>query len=201
VNLPSQFAALAPKVREFFEQKAFGQTVDLSDAVVVKAMGTPVAHYVCADVFSKALKKLTIAEQEPTLLEPERMLSGCQPFPWSRPVWEGVKTVFNLVPCDNNFERDFAKFLDAATDVEAYSKLPQLFGFSIEYKDGVMNLRSYYPDFVALDQKGTRWLLETKGAETGDVAHKDAAATQCQLYREVSASEAWYNPRRGGTHG
>ena len=88
VKLPSQFAALAPKVREFFEQKAFGQTVDLSDPVVVKAMGTPVAHYVCVDVFSKALKKMTIAEQEPKLLEPERLLSTCQPFPWSRPVWE-----------------------------------------------------------------------------------------------------------------
>ena len=60
-------------------------------------------------MFSKALKKLTIAEQEPTLLEAERMLSTCQPFPWSRPVWDGVKTVFNLVPCDNYFERDFAK--------------------------------------------------------------------------------------------
>src|SRR5580700_2176476 len=64
VKLPSQFAALAPKVKEFFEQKAFGQTVDLSDIVVVRAMGTPVAHYVCVDVFSKALKKLTISEQE-----------------------------------------------------------------------------------------------------------------------------------------
>lgn len=29
-----------------------------------------------------------------------------------------------------------------------------------------MNLRSYYPDFAAVDEKGTRWLLETKGAET-----------------------------------
>jgi hypothetical protein len=29
-------------------------------------MSTPVAHFVCVDVFSKALKKLTIAEQEPT---------------------------------------------------------------------------------------------------------------------------------------
>lgn len=72
-KLPSQFAALAPKVREFFEQKAFGQPVDLSDPTVVKAMGTPVAHYVCVDVFSKALKKLAIAEQEPMLLEP----NGC----------------------------------------------------------------------------------------------------------------------------
>jgi type III restriction enzyme len=178
VKLPSQFAALAPKVREFFEQKAFGQTVDLSDSVVVKAMGTPVAHYVCVDVFSKALKKMTIAEQEPMLLEPERLLSTCQPFPWSRPVLEDARTVFNLVPCDNNFEREFAKFLNNASDVTRFAKLPQPFGFAIDYTDGVMNLRSYYPDFVAVDTKGTRWLLETKGAETGEVAHKDIAAAQ-----------------------
>jgi type III restriction enzyme len=178
VKLPSQFAALAPKVREFFEQKAFGQTVDLSDSVVVKAMGTPVAHYVCVDVFSKALKKLTIAELEPKLLEPERLLSTCVPFPWSRPVLEDARTVFNLVPCDNNFEREFAKFLNNATDVTRFAKLSQPFGFAIDYTDGSMNLRSYYPDFVAVDDKGTRWLLETKGAETGEVAHKDVAAAQ-----------------------
>jgi type III restriction enzyme len=178
VKLPSQFAALAPKVREFFEEKAFGQTVDLSDHEVVKAMSTPVAHYVCVDVFSKELKQLTIAEQEPTLLEPERILSSCQPFPWSRQVWEGVKTVFNLVPCDNSFERAFAKFLDNAKDVQAFAKLPQAFGFSIEYTDGAMNLRSYYPDFAVVDSGGVRWLLETKGAETDDVSHKDAAAKQ-----------------------
>jgi type III restriction enzyme len=178
VKLPSQFAALAPKVREFFELKAFGQEVDLSDAVVVKAMSTPVAHYVCVDVFSKELKKLTIAEQEPVLVEPGRTLSGCQPFPWSRPIWEGVHTVFNLVPCDNEFEREFAKFLDNAPDVAAFAKLPQPFGFSIEYTDGAMNLRSYYPDFVAVDRQDIHWLLETKGVETGEVPHKVVAAQQ-----------------------
>lgn len=62
--------------------------------------------------------------------------------------------------------------------MEAFAKLPQPFGFSIEYTDGNMNLRSYYPDFVAVNDHGTRWLLETKGMETDDVAHKDAAATQ-----------------------
>ncbi len=53
VKLPSQFAVLAPKVREFFEEKAFGEHVDLSEMSVVRAMSTPVAHYVCVDVFSK----------------------------------------------------------------------------------------------------------------------------------------------------
>ena len=39
-----------------------------------------------------------------------------------------------------------------------------------------MNLRSYYPDFVAVDTEGTHWLIETKGAETAEVVHKDLAA-------------------------
>jgi type III restriction enzyme len=170
VKLPSQFAALAPKVREFFEEKAFGQWVDLDDMNTVRAMSTPVAHYVCVDVFSKTLKELTIAEQEPQLLEPARMLSGCAPLPWSRPVWEGTKTVFNLVPCDNQFEREFARFLDSAEDVTAFAKLPQPFGFSIDYTDSGMNLRSYYPDFAAIDTKQIHWILETKGAEDLEVS-------------------------------
>lgn len=41
-----------------------------------------------------------------------------------------------------------------------------------------MNLRSYYPDFVAVDTDGRHWLLETKGAETSEVVYKDSAATQ-----------------------
>jgi type III restriction enzyme len=178
VKLPAQFAALAPKVRDFFEQKAFGHPADLNDHTVVRAMSTPVAHYVCVDVFKKALQALTIDEQVPQLLEPARMLSACQPFPWSRAIWEGRKCVFNMVPCDNEFEREFAKFLDNASDVKAFSKLPRAFGFTIEYTDTAMNLRNYEPDFVAIDEKGTHWILETKGQENVDVLRKDVAASR-----------------------
>lgn len=193
VKLPAQFAALAPKVREFFEHKAFGQTVDLEDAVTVRAMSTNTAQYVCLDVFTKALRSLTIEEQEPQLLEPARMLSSCAPFPWSRPVWEGAKTVFNLVPCDNDFEREIAKFLDGAPDVKALAKLPQPFGFSIEYTDAAMNLKSYYPDFVAVDTDGVHWLLEPKGQENVDVARKDAAAMRwCENASKLAGAEWRY---------
>jgi len=195
VKLPSQFAALAPKVREFFEAKAFGHLVDLNELATVKAMSTAVAHYVCVDVFKKALGGLAIEEQTPALLEPARMLSTCQPFPWSRPVWEGRKCVFNLVPCDNEFERDFAKFLDSdnAPDVRAFAKLPIAFGFAIEYTDGAMNLKSYYPDFVAVDNDGTYWLLETKGQETSDVPRKDAAALRwCENASKLTGSSWKY---------
>jgi type III restriction enzyme len=176
VKLPAQFAAIAPKVREFFELKAFGHVVDLNDPITVKGMSTNTAQYVCVDIFKKSLSALTIEERQPQLLEPPRMLSTCQPFPWSRPVWEGAKTVFNLVPCDNDFEREFAKFLDGCSDVRAFAKLPQIFGFSIEYTDAAMNLKSYFPDFVAIDDGETHWLLEAKGQENIDVIRKDAAA-------------------------
>jgi type III restriction enzyme len=178
VKLPAQFAAIAPKVREFFELKAFGHVVDLDSPVTVKAMSTNTSQFVCVDIFKKMLLSLTIEEQQPQLLDQGRMLSTCQPFPWSRPVWEGVKTVFNLVPCDNDFEREFAKFLDGCSDLRAFAKLPQIFGFSIEYTDAAMNLKSYFPDFVAIDDEGTHWLLEAKGQENIDVIRKDNAATR-----------------------
>jgi type III restriction enzyme len=178
VKLPSQFASLAPKVREFFEEKAFGKTVALDDKAVIGAMSTNVAHFVCVQTFKRALLGLTIEEQKPELLEPNRMLSSMEPFPWSRPVWEGQRCILNLVPCDNAFERTFAKFLDGVSDVAAYSKLPQPFGFAIEYADPNMSLRAYYPDFVAKDITGTHWLIETKGQETAEVQTKDQAATR-----------------------
>ena len=39
-----------------------------------------------------------------------------------------------------------------------------------------MNLRSYYPDFVARDSTGQHWLIETKGMESAEVSQKDSAA-------------------------
>jgi type III restriction enzyme len=178
VKLPSQFAVLAPKVREFFELKAFGREVDLDSRATIKAMSTPVAHYVCLDIFKKELLALSIEERQPELLEPKRLLSSTPPFPWSRPIWEGQRTVFNLVPCDNDFERTFARFLDGAPDVTRFAKLPRPFGFAIEYTDAAVNLRYYYPDFVAVDVNATHWLLETKGQESAEVVFKDRAATE-----------------------
>jgi len=176
VKLPSQFAAVAPKVGEFFQRKAFGKTVNLEDQATIKAMSTNVAHYVCVQTFKKALLGKAIAEQQPQLLGPDRPLSTAPPFPWSRLVYEARKSVFNLVACANEFEKAFAKFLDGAEDVKAFAKIPEVFGFAIDYTEGG-NLRSYYPDFAAVDTAGVYWLLETKGQETAEVKYKDQAAT------------------------
>src|SRR5260370_5712033 len=51
VKLPSQFASLAPKVREFLERKAFGESVDLNGVGMVKAISSNVAAYVTVSTF------------------------------------------------------------------------------------------------------------------------------------------------------
>ena len=78
---------------------------------------------------------------------------------------------------DNEFERQFGQFLQDAPDVKSFAKLPRRFGFTIEYTDSATNLRYYEPDFVAVDLDGSRYVIETKGQENIDVAHKDRAAT------------------------
>ena len=177
IRFPSQFAALAPLVRDYFEFKAFGKRVDLTDPLVIKAMGSKLSEYVCVDVLAKLLQKLTLEQAAPTVSHPSRTLSSTPPFPWSQVICEATKTIFNLVACDNDFEKRFAKFLDNAKDIMAFAKLPEAFAFCIEYTDSANNIRYYYPDFVAIDIKGINWILETKGQEDEKVRFKDIAAT------------------------
>jgi len=176
VKLPSQFSVLVPKVREFLENKAFGGKVELNDPTMVKAIGSNVAQYVTVKTFVEALRKIAVAELEPQPLEAGRALSETPAFPWSRPTIAAKKCVFNLVPCDNEFEKDFARFLDRAEDISRFAKLPEQFGFAIEYTDSKANLRYYEPDFVALAGDGTHYVVETKGLEDVNVVNKDRAA-------------------------
>jgi len=176
LKLPAQFSALAPKVWDFFQKRAFGEKVNMESSTIVQAMNHRVSGYVVLDVFGRALKEKIIEQLEPTIEGENRLLSSLEPFAFSRPVLEARKCVLNLVPCDNDFEYAFAKFLDSAKDVYAFSKLPQQFGFTIEYTDNNANLRYYYPDFVVKTDLGEMWLVETKGQESLEVIFKDRAA-------------------------
>ncbi len=176
VKLPSQFAALAPKVREFLATKAFGRAVELEGAEMIQAISSNVARFVTVDLFVKALRALVVEEQVPRVVAARR-ISETLPFPYSRTnAFAASKTIFNLAACDNEFEERFARFLQDARDVTAFAKLPSQFGFAIEYTDSAASLRYYEPDFAAILADGSHRLIETKGREDPDVAHKDRAA-------------------------
>lgn len=191
VKLPSQFAALAPKVREFFQLRAFGKPVDLEDPQILKAMSRNAAAYVVTKVFAAALKAVLVESAIPQLSQPARSLSTCPPFATSKEIYTAKKSVFNGIPCDNKLERAFADFLDHAADVAAFAKLPEPFGFAIEYVDQAANMRYYYPDFVVRLETGEHWLVETKGAETVEVAYKDRAATLWCENATLLTGTAW----------
>jgi type III restriction enzyme len=191
LKLPSQFASLAPKVREFFQRKAFGREVNLEDKAVVKAMSSNVAYFVTVKTFVAALRDKLILQQQPQLAGENRSLSQTPPFPYSRPTLKASKTVFNLVPCDNEFEKEFAKFLEDAPDVVRFAKLPSQVGFAIEYTDGASNLRYYEPDFVAVSEDGRNLILETKGQEGTEVPYKNRAAMLWCEYATQLTGQMW----------
>jgi type III restriction enzyme len=189
LKLTAQFSVLAPKITEFFQRKAFGEPVDLHDPAIISAMNRNVTLYVVKETFCKVLREQIVEEVEPQLVTPARLLSSMQPFPYSRPVYEAKKCVLNVVPCDNEFEKAFAKFLDQAGDVVAFCKLPDLFGFVIPYTDTSANLRNDRPDFVVVLSNGEHWIVETKGQENVDVARKDkAAALWCENATELTGT-------------
>ena len=143
---------------------------------MIQAISSNVARFVTVDLFVKALRKLVVEEQVPHLVAARR-LSETPAFPYSRPnSFAASKTIFNLAACDNEFEERFARFLQDAPDVTAFAKLPAQFGFVIEYTDSAASLRYYEPDFVAILADRSHRLIETKGREDPDVAHKDRAA-------------------------
>ncbi len=176
LKLPSQFAVLAPKVREFLASYAFGEAVNLDEPALIKAISHPVSQHVTIKAFVAALREAVVEELTPELQSAARCLSETESFPWSRPTAPAKKTVFNLVAADNEFEKTFAVFLEKAPDVARFVKLPERFGFTIPYTDSVANLRYYEPDFIAVTTDGVHHLIETKGREDVDVKHKDRAA-------------------------
>ena len=89
------------------------------------------------------------------------------------------------------FRSAFAKFLDGAEDVKAFAKLPEQFGFSIEYPDTLSNIRNYYPDFVARTSDGTHWIVETKGREDIEVRLKDEAAERWCANATTLTGTSW----------
>lgn len=194
LKLPAQFSVIAPKIEAFLREKAFGQTVVLDSAPVLKALNRPVVLNFTINVFLKLLRPLLTEERQPVMDGSARKLSTTFPFPWSGKVIEAQKTLFNLTPCDNDFEQEFAGFLDSVNDIAAFANAgntPQK--LSIEYLDIEANLRCYEPDFVARDLNGIRWLIETKGREDIDVARKSERAEQwCEDVTRLTGNEWRY---------
>ena len=182
---------LALKVKEYLAKRAFAEPVDLDGPGMIAAISTNVAQHVVKREFAKVLRPLVLQEQTPQIVSEPRLLSATPPFPHGRQAFPSTKTIFNLCATDNGFEDRFGRFLDAASDVVSFAKLPRAFRFAIDYADSSFRLRYYEPDFLAMLSDGSTWILETKGREDIDVARKDAAARQWCENASILTGRTW----------
>lgn len=120
-------------------------------------------------------------------------LSETKPFSWRRnlPPLEAQKTVFNYIATYNDFERQFAEFLDKkASDVVRFGSLGTTeqgesgTQFRVDYLKPSGAIGFYHPDWVVVQKANDRavnWIIETKGRVWEGTAAKDeAVSTWCQ---------------------
>jgi type III restriction enzyme len=175
LKIGNDFASFYPLVKGYVKEKLFTERVNLEDPRVLYKLSSYEVQEKLINLFVNALRNMTFKEREPEKKDTIK-LSDTRPFVWTKLVYQANKCIFNYVPCDNDFEVNFAKFLDKADDVFAFTKVVLKIGFFIEYLDKNKNLRHYYPDFIVKTIEEEFILIETKGMVDENVIFKDQRA-------------------------
>jgi type III restriction enzyme len=160
---------------------------------VLYAISEPHVEELIVKAFTKSFRDLTFKEEEP---KQEEMLSvrDVKPFVWTRPVFAADKCIFSYVPCDNELEVEFARFLNRSGDLEAFTKNEKL-GFFLECISLEGGLKNFKPDFVVKAANNKFYIFETKGEVDINVPIKDARArTWCDDSSKIVAQQ-WHYER------
>jgi len=184
-KLTGVFDDLYPIVKSYLSSRCFGSEIDLEATDIRLRLRDPMLQDGIAKYLARKIGELT-AEIRPIEFESKDFrLSETSPFTWRRnlPLLSCDKTIFNLVATYNDFEKDFARFLDSATDVLRFASLgntEQESGtcFRVDYLKPSGATGFYYPDWVAVQQVDggeVKWIIETKGRVWEDTEAKDRA--------------------------
>ena len=178
INLPGYFNKIIPIIKKYVTQRCFGKQVDLENQEVKRRLRDPMLQEGIAAFLASKIADLSTRERPIEFEQPDFHLSETSPFTWRRKHAECEKTIFNLVVAYSDLEVRFAQFLNSCMDIEKFAKLAEWFTrFRVDYLGVNGAIKFYYPDFVAVQttDKAERihWIIETKGRELGDVAHKD----------------------------
>jgi type III restriction enzyme len=164
---PGDWAVLFGKLKRFIEDGLFVTRVSLDDPNVLRNLSEVAVTRALFDTIKGAINRLTIHDSGNTHVIDRIKLSETRPQVVRRKeAIEATKSLLNKVAGDNSFELDFAKFLERASDVQAFYKNSEVTSFTIEYQSaGGGIVRDYRPDFIARDTAGIIWIIETKGRE------------------------------------
>ena len=186
-GLPNHFAELYPIVRQYVEGRCFGGAVNLEDGNVRSHLSRLLVREGIAKYLVRQIAALTLERREIAFEKAAHHLSKTKPFHWRRnlPPLKADKTVFNYVATYNNFERQFAEFLDRAPDILRFAALGTTeqgasgATFRVDYIKPSGAIGFYYPDWVAvqrdMDGQIINWVIETKGRVWEGTKEKDSA--------------------------
>jgi type III restriction enzyme len=195
LRLVGGYDVLYGKVKAFVREHLFaGSPVNLDDPVVLRNFSEPEVGKILFDSFKTAINALTIQDTGTTRIEDRIHLRETRPFRTDpRPYLAATKSIFNKTvgePNSGGFELSIAAFLEAATDVAAFSKNYFAIGFKLDYVKADGDLSNYTPDFIVRGEDRTVWVIEAKGREEIDVPQKMARLRQwCDDATAASATD------------
>lgn len=200
----SNFGELYPLIEKYILQRCFEVEIDdVENKKLRKHLTDITIQESIIDLLAKELGKITVEQKEITIEPSFLKLSGVEKFLWRRKHLRCIKTVFNFVAVYNEFEAEFAEFLDKCHDIERFASLAKI--FRIDYLSSRGAIRFYYPDFVAVQIKENEkvcWIIETKGREYEDTDKKEAAMKKwCEdvskltqvRWKHIKISQIWFN--------
>ena len=187
-KLTSRFGEMYPDVRKYVATRCFGKKVDIESDAIRSHLSRPEIQEGIAKYLARQISELTVDTRSIEFDKADFRLSETTPFSWRRDLKPqpvvAEKTIFNYVATYNPFERAFARFLDAASDVVRFAALGTTeqgesgTRFRVDYLKSTGAIGFYHPDWVVVQKTGkveTNWIIETKGRVWEDTLAKDEA--------------------------
>lgn len=174
--------ALTPLIEDFISKLLFEREVDLYSGEVDHRMrDMDVMEHVRA-TFTPLILRGTVQKKKRKRISRGQSVSAWKPYQATstpkRPAVPGQRTMFNLVPCENDFEQAFTDFCDFAGDVAAFAKNAGPQKLMIDYLRPDGHRAFYTPDFFVRCSAGSYYLVELKGKVDALVPVKACAAVQ-----------------------
>ena len=179
-GLKGTHQVLAPLLETFLTEILFDEKVDLFDSRLFGRLADSDVREYTRAVFVPLILSRTTIEKERLAMGDGVSVSSWKPFQATHsethPAIQARSTLFNLVPCNREFEVAMTQFLDHAPDVMAFCKNAGPQALRIDYLSERGRLSLYTPDFFARIGLKEYVLIETKGREDRDVRLKARAA-------------------------
>jgi type III restriction enzyme len=130
------FDVLFGKIKEFIETELFDKAVGLEDLNVLRNLSEPEATRTLVETLNEGINALTVQDRGTTVIRDTIKLSRTRPYLVKDQAYiTPKKSVFNKIVGDNNYELEFASFLDGCEDIVSFVKNSQSTIFRIEYRN------------------------------------------------------------------